>query len=60
MNISGIILLSAGYLLGNPEARDKFGTALQQLIGHGVDALNSIGGEANAPNADVDGKPGTE
>ena len=45
LNISGLILVGAGYLLGNPKARNDFGVALQQLIGQSVDALNKM----NAP-----------
>lgn len=43
MNVTGLIFLGAGYLLGNPAARDKFGVALQQLAGQGIDTLNKMG-----------------
>lgn len=47
MNISGLILLASGFLLGNPKARNDFFAGLQNLAGHGVDALNKLGGDAN-------------
>lgn len=48
MNITGLIFLGAGYLLGNKPARDSFSAAIQQLAGQGVDALNRMnGGEPN-------------
>lgn len=47
MNVTGLIFLGAGYLLGNPPAREKFAIALQQLAGQGIDALNRLGGEPN-------------
>lgn len=49
MNVTGLIFLGAGYLLGNPPARDKFAAALQQLAGNGIDALNKMGGGPNVP-----------
>lgn len=42
MNMSSLLMLGAGYLLGNPQARDKFGTMLQELAGYGIDALNDM------------------
>lgn len=47
LNIQGLIFLGAGYLLGNPPARERFTAALQQLAGQGIDALNRLGGEPN-------------
>jgi len=48
MNIAGLIFLGAGYLLGNPPAREKFAAALQQFAGQGIDALNKMG-NTNVP-----------
>lgn len=47
MNITGLILLGAGYLLGNPKARDEAFSNLQKLAGMGIDALNKRGGGDN-------------
>lgn len=53
MNVTGLILLGAGYLLGNPKARDEAFSSLQKLAGMGVDALNKMGGgEPNVPTSD--------
>lgn len=49
MNITGLAFLGAGYLLGNPPARNKFAAAIQQLAGNGIDALNKMGGGPNVP-----------
>ena len=45
MNVTGLIFLGAGYLIGNPAAREKFTTTLQQLAGQSIDALNKLGGD---------------
>jgi len=42
MNVTGLIFLGAGYLLGNPAARDKVGVMLQQLAGQGIDTLSRM------------------
>lgn len=49
MNMSNLVLLGAGFLMGNPKARNDFFSSLQQLAGHGIDALNKMGngGEPN-------------
>lgn len=60
MNIAGIVLLGAGYLLGNPQARDKFFTEIQKIAGKGVDALNKVGGEPNVPTPNTDAEPEAE
>lgn len=52
MNIAGLILLGAGYLLGNPKARDEAFSSLQKLAGMGIDALNKRG-DNNVPAATV-------
>lgn len=49
MNINGLILVGAGYLLGNPKARDAFFVEMQKLAGAGVDALNNLGGGSDVP-----------
>ena len=51
MNISDILLVGAGFLLGNPPARERFGKTIQELAGNGIDILNNLnkaGGVAGA------------
>lgn len=57
MNISGLILLASGFLLGNPKARKDFFSGLQQLAGHGVDALNKMGGSDPNVQQPVESEP---
>lgn len=48
MNISGIMFLGAGYLLGNEKAREQFVGSLQKSAGQGIDMINKVGGEPDA------------
>lgn len=43
MNVTGLILLGAGYLLGNEPARNQVIHGINQLAGKAVDALNTMG-----------------
>ena len=57
MPLTGIILVGAGFLLGNQKARNQFVTMLQQLAGSGIDALNKMGGgELNATEQPMESK----
>lgn len=60
MNITGIVLLGAGFLLGNPKARNDFFSGLQNLAGHGVDALSKIGNGGDASVAEPNEPEPTE
>ena len=41
-----IIGIAAGYLIADPRARHEVGKLVQQVLGKGIDALNTVGNAA--------------
>lgn len=55
MNPALIILAAGyGYLAGNPKARQQFFSAINEVAGKGVDALNNLGKTGGEPDVSAE------